>query len=184
MIAALSGPPLIAAWILTTRAPSPSSSWTTRLATLVIPIAALIAAASVLTGRAVFGLLFALGAAAAVGWLQLDRRSQRLVCLLAAAALFTAAGAEIIVVADDLIGTAAYRMNTVFKFYNQVWVLLSLVSAALFALMIRESEVGSRKSEALTSRAEGAANPSPLPPCVPSGLASRPPSPCWFSSPP
>ena len=146
VIAALGGPPLVAAWALTTREPppsppthTPSSPWTARLAALVIPIAALIAAASVLTGRAVFGLLVALGCAAAVGWLRLDRRSQRLVCLLAAAALFTAAGTEIIVVADDLLGTAAYRMNTVFKFYNQVWVLLSLVSAALFALMIHES---------------------------------------------
>jgi uncharacterized membrane protein len=55
-----------------------------------------------------------------------------------AAASFTAAGVEIVVVADDLIGTAAYRMNTVFKFYNQVWVLLGLAGAALFALMIQE----------------------------------------------
>jgi uncharacterized membrane protein len=29
-------------------------------------------------------------------------------------------------------------MNTVFKFYNQVWVLLSLAGAALFALMVQE----------------------------------------------
>jgi YYY domain-containing protein len=114
------------------------TQWTTRFVALLIPIATLIATAGVLTGRAVFALLFALGSASAVGWLCLDRRSHRFVCLLAAAALFTAAGTEIIVVADDLIGTAAYRMNTVFKFYNQVWVLLSLVSAALFALMIYE----------------------------------------------
>jgi uncharacterized membrane protein len=115
--------------------------------------------ASVLTGRAVFGLLFALGSAAAVGWLRLDRRSHRFVSLLAAAAFFTAAGTEIIVVADDLIGTAAYRMNTVFKFYNQVWVLLGLVSASLIAVMIRESGVGSRESEGLASRAAAVLRP-------------------------
>ena len=111
----------------------------TRLVALIIPLAAVIAVASVLTGRAVFGLLFALGSAAAVGWLRLDRPGQRFVCLLLAAGFFTAAGTEIVVVADDLIGTAAYRMNTVFKFYNQVWVLLSLAGAALFALMIQLS---------------------------------------------
>jgi YYY domain-containing protein len=137
VIAALSGPPLVASWILTTRY-GEQRGWTTRCVTLLILISALIAAASALTGRAVFGLLFALGAAAAVGWLRLSRRSERFVCLLVAAASFTAAGVEIVVVADDLIGTAAYRMNTVFKFYNQIWVLLSLAGAALFALMIQE----------------------------------------------
>jgi len=116
-----------------------SPAWPSRLVALLILMAGVIAATSVLTGRAVFGLLFALGSAAAVGWLCLERRSHRFVCLLAAAAFLTAAGTEIIVVADDLLGTAAYRMNTVFKFYNQIWVLLSLVSAALFALMIHES---------------------------------------------
>jgi uncharacterized membrane protein len=187
VIAALSGPPLVAAWSLTTRATkkggvtssqggrehddhspatlsprhpaTPPPPWTSRLSTLIIPVAALIAVASVLTGRAVFGLLFALGSAAAVGWLRLDRRSHRFVSLLAAAAFFTAAGTEIIVVADDLIGTAAYRMNTVFKFYNQVWVLLGLVSATLIAVMIRESGVGSRESEGLASRAAAVLRP-------------------------
>jgi len=121
---------------------TPPPLWSTRLVALIVPLAAVIAAASVLTGRAVFGLLFALGTAAAVGWLRLDRPGQRFVCLLLAAGFFTAAGTEIVVVADDLIGTAAYRMNTVFKFYNQVWVLLSLADAALFALMIQLARDG------------------------------------------
>jgi uncharacterized membrane protein len=174
LTATLGGPPLAAAWMLATSTPSPSPithhpspNWSTRLVTLVIPISAVIAVATVLAGHAVFGLLFALGSAAAVGWLCLARRSHRFVCLLAAAAFFTAAGTEIIVVADDLLGTAAYRMNTVFKFYNQIWVLLSLVSAALFALMIHESRVGIQDSEARTSRADGHTSPSPLPPFPP-----------------
>ena len=118
----------------------------TRFIAALILISALIAAASALTGRAVFGLLLALGGAAAVGWLRLDRRIDRFVCLLMAAACFTAAGVEIVVIADDLIGTAAYRMNTVFKFYNQVWVLLSLAGAALFALMIQRAAAVARSS--------------------------------------
>src|SRR5215212_6066710 len=124
------------------RPTTPPPLWSTRLVALIVPLAAVIAVASVLTGRAVFGLLFALGSAAAVGWLRLDRPSQRFVCLLLAAGFFTAAGAEIVAVADDLIGTAAYRMNTVFKFYNQVWVLLSLAGAALFALMVQVAQAG------------------------------------------
>jgi YYY domain-containing protein len=137
LIAAISGLPLVASWLMSTSGREPMC-WSTRFSAVLILISALLAVASVLTGRAVFGLLFALGGAAAVGWLRLDRRVDRFVCLLVAAASFTAAGVEIFVIADDLIGTTAYRMNTVFKFYNQVWVLLSLAGAALFALMIQE----------------------------------------------
>ena len=136
LIAAISGPPLVASWLLSISGPEPMT-WSTRFSAVLILVSAAVAVASALTGRAVFGLLIALGAAAAVGWLRLDRRVDRFVCLLIAAASFTAAGVEIVVIADDLIGTTAYRMNTVFKFYNQVWVLLSLAGAAQFALMIQ-----------------------------------------------
>jgi uncharacterized membrane protein len=137
VVGALSGPPLVAAWVRTMSARD-QRGWNGRFAAMLIPIFAVVAAAATLTGRAVFGLLFALAGAAAVGWLRLDRRIDRFVCLLTAAASFTAAGVEVVVIADDLISTTAYRMNTVFKFYNQVWVLLSLAGAALFALMIQE----------------------------------------------
>ena len=134
VIAALSVPPLVAAWTLTTRGEGNLAHPVRRPGHPDLGCARRGERAH----AAVFGLLFALGTAAAVGWLRLDRRIDRFVCLLAAAGLLTAAGTEIVVVADDLIDTAAYRMNTVFKFYNQVWVLLSLAGAALFALMIRE----------------------------------------------
>jgi uncharacterized membrane protein len=192
VVTALGGPPLLAAWVLTTRAtevvglrgtgngsgatplvPSPithrsSPPWGIRTVALIIPIAAAIAAASELTGRGVFGLLFALGTAAAAGWSRLERTIHRFVCLLVAAGMFTAAGAEIVVVADDLIGTASYRMNTVFKFYNQVWVLLSLAGAALFALMVHEARgvAGSR------GRAEDVL-PATAPPRHPVTLVAR-----------
>ncbi len=101
-----------------------------------------IALASIVADRSVFALAIALGAAAAVGWLSVGHEAERFVCLLLAAGFFVTAGVEIFVVADDLIGSPWYRMNTVFKFYNQVWVLLALSGAALVALMVREAMRG------------------------------------------
>ena len=137
LVGALSGPPMAAAWTLLVDR-NRHRSWTLRFQQLVLLSMSLISLGSVIAGRSVFGLLLALGGAAAFGWLTIGRRAERVVCLLLAAGLFTAAGVEILVVADDLIGTSAYRMNTVFKFYNQVWVLLSLAGSALFALMVRD----------------------------------------------
>lgn len=91
-----------------------------------------------LLGRSVLGLLLPLAGAAIAGWLTCKRPAERFVCLLAAAAFCTSAGVELIVVADDLIDSPFYRMNTVFKFYNQVWILLAVVSAALLVLMVRD----------------------------------------------
>jgi uncharacterized membrane protein len=90
-------------------------------------------------GRPVLGLTLALALVAAASWLTFPLLTERFVTLLTAAAFFVAAGAEVVVVADDLIGTTAYRMNTVFKFYNQVWVLLALSSATFVALMLARS---------------------------------------------
>lgn len=106
----------------------------------VLLVAALTCAGiAIALGRPVLGLTLALALISAASWLLFSRLPERFVSLLVAAAFFVAAGAEVVVVADDLIGTTAYRMNTVFKFYNQVWILLALSSAAFIALMAARS---------------------------------------------
>jgi len=144
---ALAGPPLIAAWIRSS--PAVGNAHAVGL----MSKGAIIAASAgvvfcIFSNRSVLGLVIGLGTAAGVGWLILRREPDRFLCLLLAAAFFTAAGVEIVVIADDLIGTAAYRMNTVFKFYNQVWVLLSLAAAALTMLMVKKMLVRRRITHA------------------------------------
>lgn len=133
LIFSISAPPLAAAWMLSNRA----SSWTGLMVQGVIVVTTIAAVASLSVGRSVFALLLALGVAAGIGWWRIPFAAERFVCLLMAAGFFTAAGVEIIVIADDLIETSAYRMNTVFKFYNQVWILLGLSAAVLVAMMAR-----------------------------------------------
>ena len=50
--------------------------------------------------------------------------------LLFVGALAVALGVELVYLADHLQGGSSYRMNTVFKFYIQVWVLFAMASAA------------------------------------------------------
>ncbi|MCD6030290.1 MAG: tetratricopeptide 4, partial [Thermomicrobiales bacterium] len=139
LLTAFAGPPLAAA-ILAIRTVGDSRGVGQRRAIVALTcVGGAVALASAVADRAVFGLAFALGVAAAVGWLSLASSAERFVCLLLAAAFFTTAGVEILVVADDLIGSPWYRMNTVFKFYNQIWVLLAVSGSALVALMVRES---------------------------------------------
>src|SRR5439155_19697732 len=61
---------------------------------------------------------------------------QRFIGALVAAASLVAGGVEVVFLADDLVTIDWYRMNTVFKFYNQVWVLFALAGAASIALML------------------------------------------------
>ncbi|MFN8594399.1 MAG: DUF2298 domain-containing protein [Thermomicrobiales bacterium] len=107
-------------------------------------IALAVSAAAISSGRTVLAIAFTLGVFAAIGWLELNGASRRFVCLLLAAAFFTVAGVELVVVADDLLGSPAYRMNTVFKFYNQIWVLLALSGAALIPYMLRQVALSRR----------------------------------------
>jgi YYY domain-containing protein len=75
------------------------------------------------------------GAGAAV-WLSSERRALAFTGAMVAAASLIVAGVELVYLVDDLSGGPAYRMNTVFKFYNQVWVLLALAAAGLTTYVI------------------------------------------------
>jgi YYY domain-containing protein len=95
----------------------------------------IIGLASVVTGQVVFGLSIALLAAGTLTWCAGSSSAARITGLLAAAAFAIIAGTELVFLADDLASGPAYRMNTVFKFYNQVWVLLSIAAATLATWM-------------------------------------------------
>ncbi len=69
-------------------------------------------------------------------WLRGEGTEQRFLGMLVAAGALVAAGVEVVFLADDLVTIEWYRMNTVFKFYNQTWVLLALAGAASMALMV------------------------------------------------
>jgi uncharacterized membrane protein len=119
---------------------------------LPVVVGGVVAAAVVLGDRPVLGLAIAGLSAAASGWLCASPTSTRFWCLLVAAAMGVVAGVELVVVADDLISGPAYRMNTVFKFYNQVWILLAIAGAVGVAAM---SAVATRRSRITAPRLTG-----------------------------
>lgn len=83
----------------------------------------------VVDGRGVLALALAFFTLGAVIWLFLENRAERFVGAMIACAAGVFGAIEIVYLQDNLAGGDAYRMNTVFKFYNQVWVLLAIAGA-------------------------------------------------------
>lgn len=122
-------------WATSIRAGVPrGEAWIDRLPSILGGLLVLLA---IVQGRFVLALALAGLTLAANGFLFGSTSTRRFVALLAAAAFGVMAGVELVVVADDLLGGPAYRMNTVFKFYNQIWVLLAISAAALIAVFPR-----------------------------------------------
>ncbi|HYP58885.1 MAG TPA: DUF2298 domain-containing protein, partial [Thermomicrobiales bacterium] len=97
-----------------------------------IVIAALVTeAVLVVDGRGVLALAVAFFVLGATMWLFLDDRGERLVGAMIACAAGVFGAIEIVFLEDNLSGGDAYRMNTIFKFYNQVWVLLAVAGAVV-----------------------------------------------------
>ena len=73
----------------------------------------------------------ALGMAFSYFWRRESEMDTGAVCaaLLAATGLAVLAGTQVVYLKDHLQGGDAYRMNTLFKFYNQVWVLWGVAAA-------------------------------------------------------
>lgn len=99
----------------------------------------LIVGAALLIGAAIrldiaLAMLLALG-----GWLALDLRhspTKLLTYTLAVLGLAIATSVELFYLRDFLDGGAWERMNTVFKFYYQIWVCFSLSGALIFSQLI------------------------------------------------
>ncbi|MGB3328249.1 MAG: DUF2298 domain-containing protein, partial [Thermomicrobiales bacterium] len=85
--------------------------------------------------RPVPALYLGFGAVAAGLWLSLRDTTDRFLTAMIAGGMLLGAVLEYVYLQDNLDGGPAYRMNTVFKFYNQLWVLFALASAGLVARM-------------------------------------------------
>ena len=100
------------------------------------------AGAALAVDRPTMALALAMATAAVAVWVFGTGIGQRFVGLMVGTACALAAGIEVVFVADNLAGGDAERMNTVFKFYNQIWVLLALAAAAFVARMLADARLG------------------------------------------
>lgn len=98
------------------------------------------------------GLSIALAVACAMHLIHRWREPQRaLPWSLVIVAMALIAGVEVLYIVDDLNGTGWFRMNTVFKFYLQAWLLLGLGAAVLLARLWQSTRRLERTRTALTS---------------------------------
>ncbi|MEW5718302.1 MAG: DUF2298 domain-containing protein, partial [Chloroflexota bacterium] len=120
---------------------------------LVVVAFVVVEAAFVFTDMMVFAVAFPLLALAAILILRpdLDARA-RFITLMIAAGLAMTMMVEVITVKDDI-----GRMNTVFKFYNQVWVFFAIAAAAGVASL--QSSVVSPKSSEIINHKSKILNP-------------------------
>ncbi len=105
-------------------------------------IAAGVASIVIPDGRIVLGLLLLFAAAALAVWLHGRSPAERFLGLMIGTAAAVGAGIEVVFLADDLQGSNWERMNTIFKFYNQLWILLAVSAAALVARMLAVAALG------------------------------------------
>ncbi|MGC4106998.1 MAG: DUF2298 domain-containing protein [Thermomicrobiales bacterium] len=85
--------------------------------------------------RPVPALYLGFGVVAAGLWLSLTDTTTRFLTAMIAGGMLLGTVLEYVYLQDNLWQTTAFRMNTVFKFYNQLWVLFTLASAGLIARM-------------------------------------------------
>jgi YYY domain-containing protein len=91
-----------------------------------------------LIDRPVPALYLGFGLVAVALWLSLPDTTERFIAAMFAGGMLLGSALEVVFLVDDLSGSEWYRMNTVFKFYNQLWILFALGSAGLVGKMAAE----------------------------------------------
>jgi YYY domain-containing protein len=102
-------------------------------------IAAVVTAGLIFVDRYVLALCFVLGTFAASLFFTMNGSHARILALAATAGFAIPGMVEIIYVVDDLDGSLWERMNTMFKFYNQAWLLLAIAGGVMTGWLIVES---------------------------------------------
>lgn len=106
-------------------------------ATAVLAFGGFVSIAAAVDNRLTFALALAFAATGACYWLVGTNQATKFVGALIAAAMSIVAGIELVYLADDLKNDPVwYRMNTIFKFYNQTWAMLALAAASLLTMML------------------------------------------------
>lgn len=90
----------------------------------------------VMFDRDALALYLGIGLSAAIVWVGLERQSARFIAALIAGATLLGAALELVYLVDDLDGSRWYRMNTIFKFYNQIWNLLGISCGVIVGIVI------------------------------------------------
>lgn len=121
---------LVTAWNAVTTHGTLPRGVTAALQAGVVAVAATVAILLVVD-RMTLGLYAGTGLSAGTLWLALPRPSERFVMLLVASATLLGGSLELLYLVDDLSGGDWYRMNTIFKFYNQIWNLLGIAAGVL-----------------------------------------------------
>lgn len=133
---------VVAAALLTVIAPAlnPERSRAEQLAVIAPLFGILVGLTIAFIVGATLGLAIVFGSLGGFIWFSDRRLEVRMTGLLIAAGSFVAAGVDIVFLVDDLASDPYwYRMNSVFKFYNQVWTLMAIASAVLLARLIRNA---------------------------------------------
>lgn len=129
VVTVVAGMWVIAAW-LSLRTHADFKVHPVALKTLLVQVMAITVALLVLD-RAVLALYLGIGLSAAALWFSLRQPGERFVAALVAGGALLGASLELVYLVDDLSGSDWYRMNTIFKFYNEIWNLLGIATAVL-----------------------------------------------------
>lgn len=103
-----------------------------------ILVGAVLSVGMTLDNRLVLGLCIALAVMSAALWLGFNGVAEKHLALMATAGFAIPGAVELVYVVDDLSGSPWERMNTMFKLYNQAWVMLAICGGVLLGWLIWE----------------------------------------------